>query len=68
MLQWAESRLAELDRQTGLDAAKSLAGEGDLFPVVDELEDPLGDPPPSALAGATECFSSAQSLLWPLFA
>ncbi len=24
--------------------------------------------PPSALAGATECFSSAQAFLWPLFA
>ena len=48
MLQWVESRLAELDRQTGLDAAKSFAGEGDLFPAVDELEDPLGDPPVSS--------------------
>ncbi|AEM40075.1 hypothetical protein [Ketogulonicigenium vulgare] len=48
MLQWVDSRLAELDRQTGLDAAKSFAAEGDLFPAVDELEDPLGDPPVSS--------------------
>ncbi len=48
MLQWVDSRLAEIDRRTGLDAAKSFAGEGDLFPAVDELEDPLGDPPVSS--------------------
>lgn len=45
MMQWVGSRLAKIDRQTGLDAARSFAGERDLFPAADELEDPLGDPP-----------------------
>ena len=45
MLLWVRDRLAEIDRQTGSDAAQAIAGEANLFPEVDELYDPLGDPP-----------------------
>lgn len=45
MLLWVRDRLAEIERQTGLDAARAVAGETNLFPEVDELHDPLGDPP-----------------------
>tara|TARA_R110000868_G_scaffold411283_2_gene702784 strand:+ start:65003 stop:66259 length:1257 start_codon:yes stop_codon:yes gene_type:complete len=45
MLIWVGQRLGEIDRQTGIEAARSFAGTGDLFPEIDELQDPLGDPP-----------------------
>lgn len=48
MLIWVGERLAEIDRQTGMDAARSFAGTSDLFPEVDALHDPLGDPPPGS--------------------
>lgn len=43
MLQWVEARLAEIERKTGIEAAASFAGP-ELFPEVDDLWDPLGDP------------------------
>jgi hypothetical protein len=45
MLIWVCQRLGEIDRQTGIEAARSFAVIGDLFPEIDELQDPLGDPP-----------------------
>jgi len=51
MLLWVGNRLEEIDRQTGMDAARSFAGTSDLFPEVDELHDPLGDPPPNSSWG-----------------
>ncbi|THD71152.1 hypothetical protein E7681_18455 [Thalassobius vesicularis] len=45
MLIWVDQRLGEIDRQTGIVAARSITGTGDLFPEIDELQDPLGDPP-----------------------
>ncbi|WP_254694601.1 hypothetical protein [Alloyangia pacifica] len=43
MLRWVEARLSEIDRKTGIEAAVSLGGP-ELFPEVDDLWDPLGDP------------------------
>jgi len=45
MLLWVNERLAKIDRQTGIEGARLFAGTGDLFPQIDELHDPLGDPP-----------------------
>jgi len=44
MKTWVGRRLAEIDRQTGIEAAQSFAGANDLFPQVDELHDPEGGP------------------------
>lgn len=45
MLLWVRDRLTEIERQTGSDAARAVAGEANLFPEIDELHDPLGEPP-----------------------
>jgi hypothetical protein len=45
MLLWAKNRLAELERRTTVDAASAELDGKALFPEVDELHDPLGDPP-----------------------
>lgn len=50
MLQWVEARLSEIDRKTGIEAAASFAGPG-LFPEIDDLWDPLGDPDKSMGGG-----------------
>lgn len=45
MMQWAIERLADLEARTTVDAAAvQLEGKA-LFPEIDELHDPLGDPP-----------------------
>jgi hypothetical protein len=45
MLTWAEARLAKLGRRIAPDGIqKALEADG-LFPEVDDLQDPLGDPP-----------------------
>lgn len=45
MIQWATARLADLEARTTIDAAAvQLEGKA-LFPEIDELHDPLGDPP-----------------------
>lgn len=45
MMQWAIERLADLEARTTVDAAAvKLEGKA-LFPEIDELHDPLGDPP-----------------------
>ncbi len=48
MITWVGRRLAEIDRQTGIEAAQSFAGTNGLFPRVDELHDPEGDPSPGS--------------------
>lgn len=45
MLIWARERLAHLERRTTVDAAAVELKGKSLFPEVDELHDPLGDPP-----------------------
>jgi len=45
MLIWARERLAHLERRTTVDAAAVELKGKSLFPEVDELYDPLGDPP-----------------------
>jgi hypothetical protein len=45
MLQWAEVRLAELDQFIDPDRLTTMLLENDLFPEVDPLSDPLGEPP-----------------------
>lgn len=45
MLAWASERLSMLDQATTIDAAKATLNGMPLFPEVDELHDPLGDPP-----------------------
>ncbi|MBA3909465.1 MAG: hypothetical protein C0524_06150 [Rhodobacter sp.] len=49
MITWVGRRLAEIDRQTGIEAAQSFAGTNGLFPGVDELHDPEGDPLPGSV-------------------
>lgn len=45
MIQWATARLTDLNARTTADAAAvQLEGKA-LFPEIDELHDPLGDPP-----------------------
>lgn len=48
MITWVGRRLAAIDRQTGIEAAQSFAGTNGLFPGVDELHDPEGDPSPGS--------------------
>ena len=45
MLLWAKNRLDDLERRTTVDAASAELDGMALFPEVDELHDPLGDPP-----------------------
>jgi hypothetical protein len=45
MLLWAKNRLADLEMRTTVDAASAELDGMALFPEVDELHDPLGDPP-----------------------
>lgn len=45
MLLWAKDRLADLEKRTTVDAASVELDGKALFPEVDELHDPLGDPP-----------------------
>lgn len=45
MLLWARERLDDLERRTTVDAAAVELKGKSLFPEVDELHDPLGDPP-----------------------
>ncbi|WP_164658139.1 hypothetical protein [Tropicibacter sp. Alg240-R139] len=45
MLIWARSRVEELDQFTKVDVGKARFEGCPLFPVEDELYDPLGDPP-----------------------
>ena len=45
MVRWAEERLAKLKSQTSVDAAAARISGAALFPEVDELHDPEGDPP-----------------------
>jgi len=45
MLAWASERLATLDQATTIDAAKATLNGLLLFPELDELHNPLGDPP-----------------------
>lgn len=45
MLLWARERLDKLERRTTVDAAAGELKGKALFPDVDELHDPLGDPP-----------------------
>lgn len=51
MITWVGRRLADIDRQTGIEAAQSFAGTNDLFPQADELHDPEGDPLPGSVWG-----------------
>jgi hypothetical protein len=44
MLLWAKERLGYLEARTTVEATTRLEGKS-LFPEVDELHDPLGDPP-----------------------
>ena len=45
MLVWARVRLAELRERTSPDGIQSGLESGALFPTVDDLHDPLGEPP-----------------------
>jgi hypothetical protein len=45
MLLWAKERLGELEARTTVEAAAIKLEGKSLFPEVDELHDPLGDPP-----------------------
>lgn len=47
MIQWATARLADLEARTTIDAAAAQLEGKALFPEIDELHDPLGDPPES---------------------
>jgi len=47
MIQWATARLADLEARTTVDAAAAQLEGKALFPEIDELHDPLGDPPES---------------------
>lgn len=45
MIHWARARLAFLEKETTINAAAARFEGKALFPEVDELHDPLGDPP-----------------------
>jgi hypothetical protein len=45
MIHWARGRLASLDKRTTINAAAVKFEGKALFPEVDELHDPMGDPP-----------------------
>jgi hypothetical protein len=45
MLLWAKERLCYLEARTTVKAAAAQLEGKSLFPEVDELHDPLGDPP-----------------------
>jgi hypothetical protein len=44
MVRWATARLADLEARTTVDATAVQLEERALFPEIDELHDPLGDP------------------------
>ncbi|TPN39363.1 hypothetical protein FKO01_04175 [Mesorhizobium sp. B2-3-3] len=46
MIAWAEHRLAHLEAQNQLEVLTSNLQEQNLFPELDDLHDPEGDPPP----------------------
>lgn len=46
MIAWAEQRLAHLEAQNRIDVLTSYLVEENLFPEIDDLADPEGDPPP----------------------
>jgi hypothetical protein len=45
MIHWTRARLAFLEKETTINAAAARFEGKALFPEVDELHDPLGDPP-----------------------
>jgi hypothetical protein len=45
MIKWAEARLADLEARTTADVATVQLDGKALFPEIDKLHDPLGDPP-----------------------
>lgn len=45
MLLWAKERLSDLEARTSIEAAAFKLEGKTLFPEVDQLHDPLGDPP-----------------------
>ncbi|MFA5957671.1 MAG: hypothetical protein WC811_13960 [Hyphomicrobium sp.] len=45
MIHWATARLADLEARTTINAAAAQLEGKALFPEIDELHDPLGDPP-----------------------
>jgi hypothetical protein len=45
MIHWARARLASLEEGTTVNAAAVRFDGKALFPEVDELHDPMGDPP-----------------------
>lgn len=47
MILWVKERLAHLEAQNRLDILTSNLQKQKLFPEIDELFDPKGDPPPS---------------------
>ncbi len=51
MIVWAEARLDDLVSKTTASAAEAKLDGRDLFPEIDELEDPEGDPPPPSMYG-----------------
>lgn len=48
MIHWARGRLASLEKRTTIKAAAARFEGKALFPEVDELHDPMGDPPASS--------------------
>jgi hypothetical protein len=46
MLSWAQARLAELEAFLEAHQVTALIHERDLFPEIDQLNDPLGEPLP----------------------
>lgn len=46
MLEWARARLYELEVRTSIDAVHQRLLDRNLFPELDDLHDPEGDPPP----------------------
>jgi hypothetical protein len=46
MIAWAEQRLAHLEAQNRIDVLTSHLATQNLFPDIDDLADPEGDPPP----------------------
>lgn len=51
MIDWAEARLADLASKTTVGAAEAKMDGRDLFPEINDLEDPEGEPPPPGLYG-----------------
>lgn len=51
MIAWAKARLHELEAKTTVGGAEAVLDGRKLFPEVDELEDPEGEPPPPGSCG-----------------